>query len=161
MKDNFNIKEIKLIIGLGNPEKRYRNTYHNVGRLFIKYLKQKPLTTHYSLLTTNCSMNVSGQFIQETLDYYNLSPENLVLAHDDSDLELGKYKLSFNRGSAGHKGINSAISRLGTQKFWRLRLGIRPENYKGKAEKFVLKKIKGDHQKTLKQIFEEISRKLA
>ncbi len=156
MKDNFNINEIKIIIGLGNPEKKYQNTYHNVGRLFIQYLEEKPDITP-KLITTDCNMNASGQFVRKALDYYNLKPENLVVAHDDSDLSLGQYKLSFNRGSAGHKGIESVIRHLRTKRFWRLRLGIRPEEYKGKAEKFVLKKIPEKQTERLRENFEEIT----
>ena len=152
----FKSKSIKLIIGLGNPEIKYQNTYHNVGRQFIKYIKENPRTACYQSFATDCSMNQSGLFVQKTLNYYHFNPENLLIVHDDSDITLGKYKFSFSRSSAGHKGINSVIQNLNTKNFWRLRIGIRPKEYRGKAEKFVLKKISAQNREVLKTTFQEI-----
>ncbi len=145
-----------MIIGLGNPEEKYLDTYHNAGRIFVEYLKGKSPAPDLKLAVTDSSMNVSGRFVRKILEYYNLKPENLILAHDDSDLKLGQYKFSFNRGSAGHKGIESVIRNLKTREFWRLRIGIRPENFEGKSEKFVLKKIPQDQKKILEETFSEI-----
>ena len=156
----FKSKGIKLIIGLGNPEIKYQNTYHNVGHQFINHVKENLRATRYQSLTTDCSVNQSGLFIQKTLNYYHFNPENLLIVHDDSDITLGKYKFSFSRSSAGHKGINSVIQNLNTKDFWRLRIGIRPKEYRGKAEKFVLKKISAQNREVLKTTFQEIIREL-
>lgn len=156
MENNFNIGDVKVMIGLGNPEEKYLNTYHNAGRLFVEYLKENSPLPDMELAVTDCSMNVSGRSVKEILDYHNLEANDLVLAHDDSDLKLGQYKFSFGRGSAGHKGIESVISHLKTNEFWRLRIGIRPEEFVGKSEKFVLKRISKEHKKILEETFSRI-----
>ena len=173
-----NIKSIKIIVGLGNPGQKYENTYHNVGSLFIEYLKNNPLlTTKYKIQNTNSFMNNSGPAIQKILKYFKNKPEEILIIHDDSDIELGKYKLSFNRGSAGHKGIESIIRTLKTKRFWRLRIGIRPKQEsvtrlsarqvknqesgkRTKAGLFVLKKITLRHKKILNEVFKQVEERL-
>jgi peptidyl-tRNA hydrolase, PTH1 family len=155
MNSNFNINNIRAVIGLGNPEKKYLNTYHNVGYMLVDYLYKKNLNNP-SLFTTDCNMNISGQFVQKILSYYKLKPEEIILIHDDSDLKTGQYKLSFDRGSAGHKGIESVINHLKTKKIWRLRIGIRPDKVTAKAEKFVLKKINEKEREVLEKTFSQI-----
>ena len=157
----------KLIIGLGNPDKKYLNTHHNVGLIFIKYLKdQNPYSLPYTLLASNTYMNESGKFVVKELKKSGAPPEALLIVHDDSDIELGKYKLSFGRGSAGHHGIESIQTTLKTKDFWRLRIGIRPINPIGpvnrrpKAGDFVLKKISSENKKILEKVFQEIIKKI-
>lgn len=153
---DFNSRNIKLIVGLGNPDEEYENTYHNVGHLAVDFLNEE-LKTKNQGIKTNVYMNESGRFVNAALKKYRLKPEELLIIHDDSDIELGKYKLSFGRGSAGHKGIQSIISALGDKNFWRLRIGIRPINEKirRKAEKIVLKTISKTDKETLRTVFEE------
>jgi len=124
----LNQAKIKLIIGLGNPDKQYENTYHNVGHLFIDQLENYTLNPIPYTLKSDVYMNESGKFVSKMAKKSGIKPENLLIAHDDSDILLGNYKISFDRSSAGHKGIESIIKSLGTQKFWRLRIGIRPLN---------------------------------
>lgn len=151
----------KLIIGLGNPDAKYENTYHNVGFLFVDYLSKTENLKHKNL-KSNVYMNESGKFVAKELKKAGAKPEELLLVHDDSDIELGKYKLSFGRGAAGHHGVESAQAALKTNDFWRLRIGIRPknENVRQKAEMFVLKKITGEDKKILQNVFEEVSKTL-
>lgn len=161
----MDLKLIKLIIGLGNPNEKYINTYHNVGLLFVEYLKNQILyPMPYTLLASNVYMNKSGLFIAKTLKKSNAKPEEILIVHDDSDLELGTYKFQFGRGAAGHHGVESVIKALKTKNFWRLRVGIRPKLKEGaprlRAEKFVLKKITAADKKTLEKVFEEITEKL-
>src|SRR3989344_8085745 len=135
--------KFKLIIGLGNPDEKYQNTYHNAGQLFIDYL-QKNYTLYpipYTL-KTDVYMNESGLFVKKALKKSNAQPKDLLIAQDDSDITLGNYKLSFGRGAAGHHGIENIQANLKIKNFWRLRIGIRPKQKEGtsrlKAEKFVL-----------------------
>lgn len=102
-------------------------------------------------------MNQSGNFVKTILNKYKINPEKLLIAQDDSDIEIGKYKLSFGRGSAGHKGIESIIKSLKTKNFWRLRIGIRKttKGERPKAEDFVLKKISAFDYKKLESVFKE------
>jgi len=143
----------RLIIGLGNPGKKYEKTYHNVGFLAIDFLtKNSPIPKP---LKSNVYMNLSGNFVRLALKKYKAKPEELLVVHDDSDIALGDYKISFNRGAAGHKGIESIIKHLGTKKFYRLRIGVQPQEFRIRAEKIVLKKIKPQELKILNKVFEE------
>ena len=114
-------------------------------------------------------MNESGGFVKKMLKKKGVKPEALLVIHDDSDLNLGSFKFSFGRGSAGHKGAESVIRTLGTKDFWRLRIGIRPigpispigligliARRRKKAGEFVLRKISAKDKKTLESVFAEI-----
>lgn len=168
------LQGIKLIVGLGNPDKEYGKTYHNAGILFVDYLINqlaaniKRPTTYKNfeyikvgdlvIVKPTTFMNESGKSVLEAIKFFKIKPEEILVAHDDSDIELEKYKIDFNRTSAGHNGVESIINHLKTQKFWRLRIGIRkPENKKRlKAVEFVLKKISKKDLDSLKNIFEII-----
>jgi PTH1 family peptidyl-tRNA hydrolase len=152
----------KLIIGLGNPGKEYEKTYHNVGFWAIDFLAKNPLFAR--LLKSNSYMNHSGFFVAKASKKYGAKPDQILIIHDDSDIELGKYKVSFGRGSAGHRGVESTIKSLGTKNFWRLRIGIRrkvkSEKRKEKREKaseMVLKKINKKDLEILKKVFRTVA----
>lgn len=172
-----NIKEIKLVIGLGNPGKKYEETYHNAGFLAVDFLLKNnfpdapkelkfkvPRLKNFGYVETNglifikpvVFMNNSGKAIEEALRYFSIKPEETLIVHDDSDIELGNLKVSFNRGSAGHKGVESIIRILKTQNFYRLRIGIGKNNppvgiSRKKAEDIVLKKINKKDMETIKE----------
>ena len=156
---------IKLIVGLGNPDlpagrhgKKYADTYHNVGFLFIEFFKKNPTLypIPYTLIASDVYMNESGRFVVKIIKKYGIKPKELLIIHDESDIILGKYKLSFGRGAAGHHGVESVQTALKTKDFWRLRIGIRlPTASRMKAEKFVLKKITSANKKTLEEVFKE------
>ncbi|MDP3956608.1 MAG: hypothetical protein Q8P97_01260, partial [bacterium] len=92
-------------------------------------------------------MNDSGAATRSALKYFKVPADELLLVHDDSDILLGKYKLSFGRGAGGHKGVESVIHALGGKNFWRLRIGVREAARNKitkkplKAGEFVLKNI--------------------
>src|SRR3989344_7663559 len=172
---------IKLVIGVGNPGKVYENTYHNAGFLLIDYLlSKKPAIPNFEfriskLLKPDVYMNESGGFVKKALKRKSSKPEEILIVHDASDLALGSWKFDFDRGSAGHKGVASVINALGTKKFWRLRIGIRPkiseraprkkadlpaEARRAKAGEFVLKRIGVRDKKALERGFEEIGERL-
>lgn len=109
-------------------------------------------------------MNESGSAVKNSLKYFKTSPDELLIIHDDSDILIGEYKLSFERGSGGHKGIESIIKHLKTNKFWRIRIGIRPPSRSGtprkKAEEFVLKNISPEHKRLLMSVFAAIAKQI-
>ncbi len=162
--------ESKLLIGLGNPGKGYENTYHNAGHLFVDFLAEpgakfkKEKTFAYLkapglvLAKTDVFMNQSGGAVSAAKKYFNLKPSEILVVHDDSDISLGSFKLSFGRGSAGHLGIASVIRSLRTNKFHRLRIGTRPSNERArkKANEFVLKKIPAGEKQILKKLFRDL-----
>lgn len=157
---------VKLIIGIGNPGKGYENTYHNVGFEAVDFLKEK--FPKLLFLKSRNYMNASGLFVARALKKKRLKTEQILIAHDDSDIGLGKFKLSFGRGSAGHKGVTSIIESLKTKDFWRLRIGIRAKNETQlnqttnciKAQNFVLKKIAEKDKKDIYKTLEEAAFKI-
>ncbi|MDO8429958.1 MAG: aminoacyl-tRNA hydrolase [bacterium] len=149
--------KFKLIIGLGNPDAKYKNTYHNVGHLFVDYLDSRVSKVESRLLKSDVYMNESGSFVKKEMKKSSAKPEELLVIHDDSDITVGNYKLSFDRGAAGHHGIESIQATIKTNNFWRLRIGIRPakEKVRQKSEEFVLKKISSANKKIFEEVFEK------
>ncbi|MDP1706509.1 MAG: aminoacyl-tRNA hydrolase [bacterium] len=170
---NFQIKGIKLIIGLGNPGQEYENTYHNAGNKFVDFLKKKLIDDNISykkekgfeyakindltLAKTLVFMNESGLAVKKAAVFTKAKPEEILVVHDDSDLNIGDQKISLNRGTGGHKGVESAAKNLKTKNFWRLRIGIRPEEKnRSKAGSFVLKNISTANLKKIENLFEKV-----
>ncbi len=117
-----------IIIGLGNPGKRYADTRHSVGYMFIDFLS-KSFEAHPSseilLHKTDCFMNISGSYVQKVLKQKKDMPlDQLYIAHDDLDIPLGKFKITYAKGPKVHNGISSVERALGTSDFWRIRIGI-------------------------------------
>lgn len=172
----------QIIVGLGNPGAEYENTYHNVGFLaldawmaraannaaddgHVPTLKNyKKLFDFYEtgdavFIKPLTYMNDSGKAVREALKKFAGTSENLTVIHDDSDLTVGNYKISFARGAAGHKGVQSIIDALKTNAFRRVRIGIRPvrEAKRQKAGDFALKQI----SKKDKAILEETTLRIS
>ncbi len=163
-----------VIVGLGNPGKEYEDTYHNVGALALracagerawktyKKLFTAALTDRNTFVQPLTFMNESGRAVQEALKHFGAAPADLTVIHDDSDLPLGRYKISRNVRAAGHKGVQSIIDAIGTKDFARIRIGIRPpaERNRAKAGAFVLKTITKKDSATLRGIFDAIATEL-
>lgn len=164
-----------LIIGLGNPEKKYIRTRHNLGfRVVDKFAKEKKFPRFKSskkfnsliskdkfdkkkviLAKPQTFMNESGKAAKLLVTRYALPITNLWIIHDDIDLSLGKIRIVKNRGAAGHKGVQSIIDQLETKNFVRFRVGIKPqktENKEQRTEKFVLGKFTKKEEKILKEV---------
>jgi len=143
-----------LIVGLGNPGKEYERTRHNIGfRVIDALAKNKP--HHLVLLKPQTFMNKSGDAVIDAVNFYKIKPADLWVIHDDIDLMLGETKISRNRGSAGHKGVDSIIKKLGTKDFNRIRIGICPESGKPESvEKFVLENFTKKEEETIKKVIE-------
>lgn len=135
---------MKLIVGLGNPGKEYENTRHNVGFILLdklavsKDVKFKEISKlnciitqidDYYLCKPTTFMNKSGDAVSKVSNFYKILPKDIIVVHDDLDLEFGVVKKQFGRGSAGHNGVEDIIQKLGTKDFWRIRVGIgKPSN---------------------------------
>ena len=149
-----------LIVGLGNPGKKYENTRHNVGHMVIDRLKEERLD-NLILAKTDTFMNLSGQSVRSLTKRYTLNANNLIIVHDDIDLPIGEFKIQKGRGAAGHKGVQSIINELGTKDFWRIRIGISPKGGKPEnVEKFVLQKFSKEEKEIMEKVIEEINKKL-
>ncbi len=148
---------MKLIVGLGNPGRKYKKTRHNIGFRVIDALKKsldKARDKEIILFKPQTFMNQSGKAVKKKIENCKLKIENLLVVHDDIDLPLGTIRISENISSAGHKGVQSIIDELRTQNFTRARIGIRPD-HKVDTEKYVLGKFTKEEEKQLKQIIKE------
>lgn len=144
---------MKLIIGLGNPGKKYEKTRHNVGFVILDELREKlteyqisnwELSKKFNAEICGCTikgekiilvkpqtfMNESGVSVSLIGHFYKLTPKDLVVVHDDKDLKLGEVKVQVDRGHAGHNGVRSIIEHLNTQNFLRVRVGVASDNEK-------------------------------
>ncbi len=170
-----------LIVGLGNPGKKYQNTRHNSGfRSLDEFGKENnfpdfKLSKKFNSLVSKKNMegkkivlakpqtfmNESGKAVKALFNFYKIKKSALIVIHDDMDLPFGKIRISKDRGSAGHKGAESIIKKLRTKNFIRIRIGISPE--KGKPEnpeKFVLQNLTEEEKKKIKEIFRKVSQTL-
>ena len=135
---------MKLIVGLGNPEKKYENTFHNLGftavnkaaaKLNVEFKKEKCKAVIAEFKTGKDKvilakpltyMNLSGQSVYELLYYFKMTPEDLLVIYDDYDIEKGEIRIR-KEGSAGsHNGMKSVIGEIKTSEFLRLRIGFHP-----------------------------------
>lgn len=133
-----------LIVGLGNPEKKYDNTRHNIGFRFIDLFLEKhgiPLTDYKSkfkshiydlefnkerviLIEPQTYMNLSGEAVRLVANFYKIPTENILIICDDLSLPLAKIRLRQKGSSAGHNGLKDIEKHLGTQEYKRLKIGI-------------------------------------
>lgn len=133
---------MKLIIGLGNPGEEYENTRHNVGfKLADKIAKESEAEFDFDkkinaeigkgkfndkaviLAKPHTFVNKSGEAVKKLKNKYKLKNEDIVVIHDDLDIEFGNFKMSLGKDSGGHRGVQSVIDHLKTKKFWRLKIG--------------------------------------
>jgi len=144
-----------LIVGLGNPGKKYQKTRHNIGFRVID--KLKPLNLKGVILAKpQTFMNLSGKAVKKLMSNVKCQMSNLWVIHDDIDLPLGKIRISKGRSSAGHKGVESIIRELKTKNFVRFRVGIQPKTGKPRnPEKFVLQKFNKEEEKIIKEVIEK------
>ena len=130
---------MKMIVGLGNPGKDYQKTRHNVGFMVLDYFPgnnswKEKFNAMYNIQDIDDEkilfvkpltyMNLSGDAVVQFVNYYDIDLGDILIIHDDLDLPLGKYKLKVDSSAGGHNGVKSIISRLGSQDFARLKIGI-------------------------------------
>lgn len=147
----------RLLIGLGNPGKKYQFTRHNVGHLVIDFLKK---LDGFVLRKSSVFMNESGREVKKLLDELKIFFDNLIVLHDDVDLKLGQFKLQRGRSSAGHKGVESVIGALGTRDFWRLRIGVGRPPQGMETEEYVLEEFNQSEQCQIEKLIEPIRDRL-
>ena len=150
---------IKVIVGLGNPGAKYTETRHNAGFWFIEQLAsavgasfrlEKKFQGEVTkatiagrdawLLKPETFMNLSGQSVKSLMSFYRIEPENILVAHDEIDLEPGTTRLKKGGGHGGHNGLRDIINQLGTKDFYRLRIGVGHPGRKEQVADYVLHK---------------------
>lgn len=171
---DFKSDEIKLIVGLGNPDEEYTFTRHNTGAIFLSYLREKLQfpdfifdkyadavvsvgnfkETRKILVFPHTYMNNSGTSVGYIMEKEHIIPEQILILHDDKDINFGDYRLQKSVSSAGHKGVQSIIDTVGTNIFWRLRIGIGPVPPPLTTDIFVLQKFSTQEIETLSNVFE-------
>ncbi len=159
---------MKLIVGLGNPEKKYDSTYHNAGfkavdllaeelGLSLKKLKHRALYAEmnvngekYMIAKPQTYMNLSGVSVAEIVRKYKMNISDIVVVYDDIDIAIGDARYR-NEGSTGtHNGMRSIHRELGTTNFKRIRIGIKGDNMRGDLADYVLSSAKGENAERLK-----------
>lgn len=142
-----------LIVGLGNPGAKYKDTRHNIGFMAVDFLaeansiklnkkdfdglwgKGSINDKEVILLKPLTYMNLSGGAVQGISDYFHVEPKDILIVYDDIDLELGTIRIRLKGSGGGHRGMQSIIEHLGTNDFPRVRLGIgRPKQRSQKSE---------------------------
>ena len=160
---------MKLVVGLGNPGKKYESTRHNIGFDVIRALAERhgagPGKSKFDGLLQECPiqgertlllmpltfMNLSGKSVRQVVDFYKLDLEELLLVCDDFNLDLGVLRLRAGGSAGGQKGLADTIQQLSSDEFPRLRVGIGPVPERWDAADFVLGKLTGDAGKLAKQ----------
>lgn len=140
---------MKLIVGLGNPGPKYQLTRHNIGFLFVDALVEvfagaRSYKTEFKgetqkikmgddqviVLKPQTFMNLSGESVQALMSFYNLTPRDLLVVHDEVDVPFGQMRFQVKRGHGGHNGIRNIHQMLATDDYARLRLGVgRPPSF--------------------------------
>jgi PTH1 family peptidyl-tRNA hydrolase len=157
--------DLKVIVGLGNPGSKYTETRHNAGFWFIEEVAHQYSATFRPdkkfhgevakvsiagkdiwLLKPDTFMNLSGRSVQSLLSFYRITAEQLLVAHDEIDLDPGTAKLKTGGGHGGHNGLRDIINQLGTKDFHRLRIGVGHPGSKDQVVDFVLHNASRDER---------------
>ncbi|MDP3192417.1 aminoacyl-tRNA hydrolase [Rhodoferax sp.] len=161
---------IRLFVGLGNPGPEYEQTRHNAGFWWLDALARElklNLTTDKSyhgrvartsiqgqsvwLLAPQTFMNLSGKSVAALANFFKIPPQEILVAHDDLDIAPGEAKLKLGGSHAGHNGLRDIHAQLGTDQYWRLRLGVGHPGNKAEVVHWVLKKPMLDHRIAIDQ----------
>lgn len=171
-----------LIVGLGNPGKEYEETRHNVGWIVLNnilgnvswsesfksnafYYKDKLGEKEVEYLKPQTFMNNSGVSVSYVQDKHKLKSKDIIIIYDDIDLPLGSLKISFDRSSGGHNGLESIIKKIKSKEFIRIRIGVSPITPNDKLKKpkgeenvlkFLLGKFKKDELEEIKKISQKV-----
>jgi peptidyl-tRNA hydrolase, PTH1 family len=159
---------IRLIAGLGNPGPEYEATRHNAGFWWVDALADKlgarlaaersyhglmarTTTAHgpLFLLEPMTYMNRSGQSVAALARFFKIAPDEVLIVHDELDVQPGQAKLKFGGSSGGHNGLKDIHAQLGTADYWRLRLGIGHPGVKSEVVDYVLRKPAPEHREAI------------
>lgn len=173
-----------VIVGLGNPGGEYENTRHNAGRMALQYFAKKNDAEDWredkkaqatvakvgsvAIVLPDTYMNKSGSAVAKYVKSAKAAAK-MIVVYDDLDLPVGKVKLSYDRGSGGHRGLDSVMRAVKTREFARVRIGVSPETPGGKLKKphgedevnkFILAKFKPSEIDELKMVFKRVAEAL-
>lgn len=158
----------KLVVGLGNPGAEYSETRHNAGFWFCARLADtlgvtlarearfhglagQARSAGVWLLTPQTFMNRSGQSVAALMRFYRIEPAELLVVHDELDIPPGQLRLKFGGGLGGHNGLKDITAHLGTQDYWRLRVGIGHPGDRNEVVHYVLKPPRREEREAIDQ----------
>lgn len=164
-----------IIIGLGNPTREYQATRHNIGfdvitrisddyGIPLDFKKHKAICGRgfiegekVIIAQPQTYMNLSGESVRELVDFYKVNPEEVIVIYDDISLEVGQLRLRVKGSAGGHNGIKSIISHLGTQEFFRIKVGVgdKPSGYD--LADYVLSRFREDEQLVIREAIQKSS----
>lgn len=167
LKKKKNLEKMWLLVGLGNPGDKYKNNRHNVGFMVIDQIADDNGITNFkskfngeiaegtiagqklALLKPMTFMNESGISVRKAADFYKITPENIIVFHDELDLQPFKIKVKKGGGTGGHNGLKSIDAHLGDKEYWRVRIGIGHPGDKNRVSGYVLSDYSKEEQKFL------------
>ncbi|MBE0473453.1 aminoacyl-tRNA hydrolase [Rhodoferax sp.] len=161
---------IRLFVGLGNPGPEYEQTRHNTGFWWLDAVARElkvnlaPEKSYQGLVARTSAhgqsvwllapqtfMNLSGKSVAALANFFKITPQEILVAHDDLDIAPGEAKLKLGGSHAGHNGLRDIHAQLGSDQYWRLRLGIGHPGNKAEVLHWVLKKPSLDHRIAIDQ----------
>ena len=161
-----------LVVGLGNFEEKYKNTRHNIGRDSVfycaekfcdsKWVSDKYIKGTYKecgntiFFLPDTFMNSSYEAVYAALEFFSFTSQEMIVVHDELDLNFGDIKIVFNKGSAGHNGVEGIINKIGS-KFARIRIGIKNDSFtkENKAD-FVLNKFNSKEKEDINILYDKV-----
>lgn len=164
-----------IIIGLGNPTTKYQATRHNIGwdavtRIADDFKMSLDTKGHKALCGKGyiegekiilaqplTYMNLSGESVRELVDYYKVSPEDIIVIYDDISLEVGQLRIRKKGSAGGHNGIKSIISHLGTDEFPRIKIGVGDKPKDWDLADYVLSRFSGEEQVAIRDALKDAS----
>jgi len=164
---------IKLVVGLGNPGRKYSNTRHNLGFMVLDRIVEKFESRfkkkgdfrqssvsiggrNILLIKPLTFMNLSGEAVREASEYHGINPDEILVVCDDINLPLGRIRIRQQGSDGGHKGLKSIIGELRSPDFPRLRMGVgMPEEPECPVEAFVLEKFRKDEKEIVEEMISE------
>lgn len=165
-----------IIVGLGNPGRKYKETRHNLGFMCIDYISQSYNITvdkpkfhaligegiiegeKVILVKPQTYMNLSGESVREIKEWYKIEPQNIIIIYDDINLNLGKIRIRQKGSAGGHNGLKSIIFHLNSDEFPRIRVGIKSQENDLELVDFVLSKIPKGEQETIFECIKTVSK---
>ncbi len=166
-------REIKIIVGLGNPGSKHESDRHNMGFWLVDRLAEKTgasfrsekrfsgdvarvqIDQHdFRLLKPTTYMNLSGQSVQAAMAYHRIKPEQMLVVHDEIDLPVGTLRLKQGGGHGGHNGLRDVIRHIGAD-FLRMRIGVGHPGESHEVTGHVLKRPQADEQKALDEALQD------
>lgn len=166
-------EKIRCIVGLGNPGPEYQSTRHNLGFMILDALSQchgvqwvfmpghsrharvSMASKEIVLFCPLTFMNLSGQAVKDVVDWIALLPNQVLIVHDDLDIELGRMKLVQRGGAGGHRGVSSVLEYLRTEEVPRLKVGIGRPKYGEEITDYVLSPFYPEEQELVERVVEK------